>query len=149
MKEDEEMAELQRKKLLRAQYDAVGTPMAVKTPIDFQKRLKEQEIEQKQAVKKLCIATSVSCVFIFAELVGGWWAGSIAIMADAAHLSSDIFGFGVSIIALRLGQKDACDHLTYGWNRAEIIGTMVSISTIWVMTVWLFIEATWRFFEEP
>ena len=100
-------------------------------------------------MKKLCIATCVSCVFICAELVGGWWAGSIAIMADAAHLSSDIIGFGVSIIALRLGQKGPNDHLTYGWNRAEIIGTMVSVATIWVMTVWLFIEATFRFFEEP
>ena len=34
-----------QKLLLRAQYDAVGTPMPVKTPVDFQKRLKEQEIE--------------------------------------------------------------------------------------------------------
>ena len=93
-------------------------------------------------MKKLWFGTAISCVFIIAELVGGWWAGSIAIMADAAHLSSDIIGFVVSIFALRLGN-------TYGWNRAEIIGTMVSISTIWVMTVWLFIEATWRFFEPP
>merc|ERR1712051_37830 len=100
-------------------------------------------------MKKLCIAVMVSMVFIVAELVGGWWAGSIAIMADAAHLSSDIVGFGISIIALRLGQKGPSDHLTYGWNRAEIIGTMVSVSTIWIMTVWLLIEATMRFFEPP
>ena len=100
-------------------------------------------------MKKLCIATCVSTVFIAVELVGGYWAGSIAIMADAAHLSSDIIGFGVSIIALRLGQRGSSDHLTYGWSRAEIIGTMVSVATIWVMTVWLFIEATYRFFEPP
>jgi len=100
-------------------------------------------------MKKLCIAVGVSCVFIAAELVGGWWAGSIAIMADSAHLASDIIGFGVSIAALRLGQKGPNDHLTYGWNRAEIIGTIVSVATIWIMTVWLFIEATMRFFEPP
>ena len=49
------------------------------------------------------MAIAVSFVFIIAELIGGYWAGSIAIMADAAHLSSDIIGFGVSVIALRLG----------------------------------------------
>lgn len=95
------------------------------------------------------LAIGVSCIFIVAELVGGYWAGSIAIMADAAHLSSDIIGFGVSVIALRLGQRGSTDHLTYGWARAEVIGTMVSIATIWVMTVWLFIEATKRFFVPP
>ena len=77
--------------------------MPVKTPIDFKKRLAEQEEEQKKAMKKLMLAIMVSCIFIIAELVGGYWAGSIAIMADAAHLSSDIIGFGVSVIALRLG----------------------------------------------
>ena len=100
-------------------------------------------------MKKLICASCVSLVFIAAELVGGWWAGSIAIMADAAHLASDIIGFGVSILALRLGQKGPTDHLTYGWARAEVIGTIVSVATIWVMTVWLFIEATMRFFEPP
>ena len=77
--------------------------MPVKTPIDFKKRLAEQEEEQKKAMKKLMLAIMVSCIFIIAELVGGYWAGAIAIMADAAHLSSDIIGFGVSVIALRLG----------------------------------------------
>ena len=90
-----------------------------------------------------------SCVFITVEIIGGYWAGSIAIMADSAHLASDIIGFAISIIALWLGQRSVSDHLTYGWNRAEIIGTMVSIATIWVMTVWLFAEATMRFFSPP
>ena len=39
--------------------------------------------------------------------------------------------------------------MTYGWHRAEIIGTLVSVSTIWIMTVWLLVEATKRFFEPP
>ena len=91
------------KSLHRKQYDAVGTPMTVKSAIDFQSRLKEQQEETRKAMKKLITATSVSIIFIAAELIGGYWAGSIAIMADAAHLSSDIIGFGVSILALRLG----------------------------------------------
>ena len=138
-----------QKAILRKQYDSYGTPMAVKTPIDFKAVLAKQENEQRKAVRQLALASAVAFLFIIAELVGGWWAGSIAIMADSAHLASDIIGFGVSILALRLGQRGASDHLTYGWARAEVIGTIVSVATIWVMTVWLFIEATMRFFEPP
>ena len=76
-------------------------------------------------------------------------AGSIAIFTDSAHLASDLLGFGISILALRLGERGPSDHLTYGWHRAEVIGTMVSVASIWIMTVWLFFEATMRFFEPP
>ena len=73
-------------------------------------------------------------------------AGSIAIFTDSAHLASDLLGFGISILALSMAQKSASSHLTYGWHRAEIIGTLVSVSTIWIMTIWLVVEATNRFF---
>ena len=76
-------------------------------------------------------------------------AGSIAIFTDSAHLASDMLGFGISIMALNLAQKTASENLTYGWHRAEIIGALVSVSSIWIMTIWLLVEATKRFFEPP
>jgi zinc transporter 2 len=53
-------------------------------------------------MKKLVIAVFISMVFIGAELYGGWLAGSIAVFSDAAHLGSDIIGFLISMIALKL-----------------------------------------------
>ena len=100
-------------------------------------------------MRKLCIVMFVSVFFIIAQLVGGYLAGSIAIFTDSAHLASDMLGFGISISALNLAQRGSTTHLTYGWHRAEIIGTLVSVSTIWIMTVWLLFEATQRFFEPP
>ena len=76
-------------------------------------------------------------------------AGSIAIYTDSAHLASDMLGFGISILALTLAQKNASESLTYGWHRAEIIGTLVSVASIWMMTFWLLVEATKRFFMPP
>ena len=139
----------EEKAVLRKKYEMVGTPMPVKTPIDFKKRMIEQKDANKKAMRKLITVACVSVFFIAAQLVGGYLAGSIAIFADSAHLASDLLGFGISITALQLGQRSATDHLTYGWHRAEIIGTMVSVASIWIMTVWLFIEATKRFFEPP
>lgn len=97
-------------------------------------------------MKKLVIAVFISLIFIGAELYGGWLAGSIAVYSDAAHLGSDIFGFLISMIALKLAQKSSSDSLTYGWHRAEVIGTLISVATMWIMTIWLVYEAVERFF---
>mmetsp|Transcript_24399 Transcript_24399/g.32662 ORF Transcript_24399/g.32662 Transcript_24399/m.32662 type:complete len:151 (-) Transcript_24399:761-1213(-) len=60
-----------------------------------------------------------------------------------------MLGFGISILALNMAQKSASGHLTYGWHRAEIVGTLVSVSSIWIMTGWLLVEASKRFFMPP
>lgn len=133
----------------KPQLDVFGTPMPVKTPINFDERLAMQKESNNAARRKLITVGVVSVFFITAQLIGGYLAGSIAIFTDSAHLASDLLGFGISILALHLAQKSAAGNLTYGWHRAEIIGTLVSVASIWIMTFWLFYEATKRFFEPP
>lgn len=53
------------------------------------------------------------------------------------------------MISLVLAQKNKTDSLSYGWHRAEIIGTMISVASMWIMTVWLVVEGTNRFYEPP
>jgi len=117
-------------------------------PISFQQELKNQEKQNKAAFKKLILASCVSFVFIALELYGGYLAGSIAVFADSAHLGSDILGFMISMVALKVAQKSKSEALSYGWHRAEIIGTLISVCTMWIMTVWLIVEATHRFTQE-
>jgi zinc transporter 2 len=93
--------------------------------------------------------TCVSFVFIALQLYGGYLSGSIAVYADSAHLGSDILGFAISMIALKVAQINKTDSLSYGWHRAEIIGTLLSVASMWIMTIWLVVEATNRFFEPP
>ena len=90
-----------------------------------------------------------SCIFICIEVTGGYYANSIAIMSDAAHIASDVIGFGISICALRIATRNANSQYTFGYHRYEIIGAFCSIFTIWIMTLWLFVEATKRFFNPP
>ena len=123
--------------------------MPVKTPINFVRAQEKQKENNRKSMNKLITVSIVSVFFITAQLIGGYMAGSIAIFTDSAHLASDMLGFGISIAALTLGQRSASDHLTYGWHRAEIIGTLVSVASIWIMTVWLVGEATMRFFQPP
>ena len=69
-------------------------------------------------------------------------AKSIAIFTDSAHLASDMIGFAISIASLRLAERKADKSLSFGYHRAEVIGTLVSIIFLWGLTIWLLQEAT-------
>jgi solute carrier family 30 (zinc transporter), member 2 len=88
----------------------------------------------------------VSLFFIVAQLVGGYIAGSVAILTDSAHLASDLIGFAISIISLNIAQRKSDNKNSFGYHRAEVIGSIVSLSSIWIMTIFLLGEATKRFF---
>ena len=70
-------------------------------------------------------------------------------MSDAAHIASDVAGFGISICALKIAQWHANSRFTFGYHRVEVLGAFCSIFTIWAMTIWLLYEATVRFFNPP
>lgn len=89
----------------------------------------------------------VSIFFIIAQLIGGYLAHSIAIFTDSAHLASDLIGFGISIISMIMAEKPATKSLTFGYHRAEVLGTLISIIFIWGLTIWLVYEATLRIFS--
>lgn len=53
----------------------------------------------------------------FAELLGGYIAGSLAIMSDAAHLLSDCISFIVALVAICLSKKSPDNYMTFGYKR--------------------------------
>ena len=111
---------------------------------DFQKKLKE---ENKNAISKLVRICFFCATFMTIEFVGGYIAGSLAIMTDAAHLLSDLAGFLISMFSLFIAMRPANPSLTYGYHRSEVIGALSSILIIWVLTVWLITEAIDRIFH--
>ena len=74
----------------------------VKAPISYAKQMEIVKKETAAAMKKLIIVTSISVVFIGLQLYGGYASGSIAVYTDAAHMSADIIGFAISMMALKL-----------------------------------------------
>lgn len=114
-----------------------------KVPLYEQKRRDAME-QNRKASRKLIIVLMTSFVFIAIEIAGGVMAHSIAIMSDAAHIASDVIGFGISIICLKVAHRQANKSYTFGYHRVEIIGAFCSIFTIWILTVWLVYEASER-----
>ncbi|XP_030597013.1 zinc transporter 8 isoform X2 [Archocentrus centrarchus] len=68
------------------------------------------------------------------EILGGYFAGSLAVMTDAAHLLVDFTSFIISLLSLWLSSRPATHKLSYGWHRAEILGALLSVFTIWLVT---------------
>ncbi|KAG5894775.1 hypothetical protein JTB14_005211 [Gonioctena quinquepunctata] len=89
--------------------------------------------EDINAWKKLSMAAAFCFAFMIAEVVGGYLAGSLAIMTDAAHLFSDFIGFLISLMAIWVGRKPASKDMTFGYYRAEVIGALLSVLTIWLL----------------
>lgn len=87
-----------------------------------------------RARKKLVVASVVCLLFVIAEVVGGWLAGSLAIMTDAAHMLSDFASFLISLFAIWVAQWLPDKRRTFGYYRAEVLGALVSVLIIWVLT---------------
>ncbi|CAF1577539.1 unnamed protein product [Rotaria sp. Silwood1] len=81
------------------------------------------------------IAVFILCfIFMIIELVGGVISNSTAIATDAAHMCIDAAGFLISLAAIYLGAKRPTEKLSYGYFRAEVLGALLSVLTIWLAT---------------
>lgn len=94
----------------------------------------ERHREKQQAKRKLYIASFVCLAFMIGEIVGGYLAGSLAIMTDAAHLLTDFASFLISLFSLWVSSRPATKNMNFGWFRAEILGALLSVLSIWVVT---------------
>jgi cation diffusion facilitator family transporter len=95
--------------------------------------------------KKLIIASVISLIFMILEIVGGIISGSLSIITDAFHILSDVSSFLISLIAIWLTKKQSTDTMSFGYRRAEALGSLFSIFLIWGLTIWFIVEAIHRF----
>merc|ERR1711957_1032525 len=89
--------------------------------------VEERKGKNEAYMRKLYQVSGVSVFFIIAQLIGGYISGSIAIFADTAHLASDMMGFVIAMAGIKLGEKKASSHMSFGYHRAELVGTLVSV----------------------
>ncbi|CAH0550050.1 unnamed protein product [Brassicogethes aeneus] len=91
--------------------------------------------DDRKAWKKILAATFLCFIFMVAEIVGGYLAGSLAVMTDAAHLFSDFVGFNISLLAIWVGKKPATKRMTFGYHRAEVLGAFLSVLIVWMLAL--------------
>jgi cobalt-zinc-cadmium efflux system protein len=86
---------------------------------------------------------------MLAELAGGWWTGSLALLADAGHMLSDVAALALSLLALRLAQRPPSAARTYGHHRAEILAALANGALLVSVAVSISVEAIGRLGAPP
>jgi len=94
--------------------------------------------------RALWVALGLNAGFLGVEVVGGLAFGSLALLADAAHMGSDVVGLVVALVAERLSRRPATKRHSYGWRRAEVLGALANALTLVVVVGWIVYEAIRR-----
>ena len=94
--------------------------------------------------KRFLISLTLTALILIAEVIGGLWTGSLALLSDAAHVFLDIMALGLSYGALRLSAFPADDRHTYGFHRFEVIAALANGVTLAGVAIGIFIEAYHR-----
>jgi cobalt-zinc-cadmium efflux system protein len=98
--------------------------------------------------RRLSLTLGLAAVYMVAELVGGLMTGSLALLADAGHMLSDVAALALSLFALWISRRPATSRRTWGYYRTEILAALVNGATLLAISVYVFIEA-WERFRQP
>lgn len=95
--------------------------------------------------RNLLISIVLNILITVAQVIGGIWSGSLALLSDALHNFSDVLSLIISYIANVLAKRKASLKRTFGYKRAEILAAFINASTLVIVAILLIIEAVERF----
>lgn len=98
--------------------------------------------------RPLVIAMAITTTFFVVELIGAYISNSLALLADAAHMLTDIAAIGLALFAMWLATRQTRPERTFGYLRAEILAALVNAVSLIVLAIYIFWEA-WQRFQEP
>jgi cobalt-zinc-cadmium efflux system protein len=94
--------------------------------------------------RALTAVLALTTLIAVAEVVGAVITGSLVLIADAAHMTADAAGVGLSLLAAYFAARPATARRTFGYARAEILAAVVNAVLLFGMAVFIFIEAIRR-----
>jgi cobalt-zinc-cadmium efflux system protein len=89
-------------------------------------------------------ALGVILALLVVEAVGGWWTGSLALLADAGHLLVDVGSLGLGLLAAWIASRPATVEMSYGYRRAEILAALTNVAALWAVALAIGYEAVAR-----
>jgi len=98
--------------------------------------------------RRFLLSLALTGLVLIAEVIGGLWTGSLALLSDAAHVFLDIFALGMSYGALRLAALPPDDRHTYGFHRLQVLAALANGATLLLVAFEIFREA-WERFRNP
>ncbi len=95
--------------------------------------------------KRFILSIAITTIILLAEVFGGIWTGSLALLSDSAHVFMDIFALALSFVALRLSSLPPDNRHTYGYHRLEPLAALVNGISLALISVGIWWEAVQRF----
>src|ERR1700754_2341088 len=96
---------------------------------------------------RLAIAFGITISVLVVEVVGALISGSLALLADAGHVTSDSIGLLVALIASAVALRPATDRHTFGFQRMEVLAALVNGLLLAGVAVWVAVEAIRRLLD--
>jgi cobalt-zinc-cadmium efflux system protein len=97
--------------------------------------------------KRLAFAIAVNVLLTVAQVIGGVFSGSLALIADAIHNLSDAAALAIALIARKIARQPADANHTYGHGRAEMIGAVFNLAWLIFIGLFLIVEAVNRLLD--
>ena len=94
--------------------------------------------------RALALALVFTASYTVVEVVGGVFAGSLALLADAVHMLSDNVALALALVATWLATRPATPERTYGYKRAEVLAALANGVLLVALAIWIFVEAGMR-----
>lgn len=98
--------------------------------------------------RALWAALGLTTIFLVAEFVAGVRYGSLALIADAAHMLTDAAALAIALAAVRVARRPADAKRTYGYHRFEILAAAFNALLLFGVAIYILYEA-WRRFVAP
>lgn len=99
--------------------------------------------------KRLLLTLILAAGYMVAEVVGGLLSNSLALLADAGHMFSDVASLALSVFAIWIAGRPAGSQRTFGNYRAEILAALVNGATLVAVSFFIIYEAWHRFSDPP
>lgn len=106
----------------------------------------EKRSSQQQRLRWVLLLTGT---FMVIEVVVGLFAGSLALLADASHMLTDVAELSLSLFAIWVAGKPATSEKTYGYHRVAILAAVVNAVVLLLLAMWILYEAYNRFGQPP
>src|SRR5438093_8060487 len=98
---------------------------------------------------RLTATLVLTVTFLLVEVVGALWTGSLALLADAGHMLTDVGGLGLALFAIWVASRPPTPAKTYGYYRAEILPAVVNALVLLVVAGAVLVEAYRRLRAPP
>jgi len=97
----------------------------------------------------LKLALALTFVYMFAEGIGGWLTNSLALIADAGHMLTDVAALSLTLGAIWFGSRPATAKKTFGYYRLEILAAFINGIALVLLSIWVIYEAIQRWQSPP